>query len=183
MNYPTYNKIYQICFLPMDQMKQPEDMVNWVNGKFPDVIDTKVLNKPCDWCTAMNAIISECKNDSIVPILHLDMHGSKDGYGLDFIELIHWSFLIDKITELNQVCNGQLFLSLNICEGLLIYQNLSHNNYPLSLKTIGSYKDVNAAYGKKCFVDLYLEYFINKDMNGSISKFFDVDDQKLFALI
>ena len=134
----------------------------------------------------MDCYISNCKERNDIPILHLDMHGSPEGFAKDSTDIIKWERLSNKITELNQACKGQLFLSLNVCEGLYIYCFIKNNNYPLSLKTMGSFDNVLANEGKIRFTSMYTEYFTSFDMNKAISSFFSQNTPRkagCFALI
>ena len=171
MDYPQYTNIIQICFLPDNEMKTPNEMFDSVNNNH-GVINKTVLLNESEWEKVMDCYISECIKNKQIPILHLDMHGDEKGFGKDTLDLIGWDRLIDKIADLNRACNGQLFLSLNVCKGLQIYSNIVNNNN-ISLQTIGSNEMVNANDGKKRFLKLYSEYFIGKDMNNAIKAFFD----------
>lgn len=172
MNYPQYTNIIQICFLPDNEMKMPNDMFEWVDNEHQGKIFKTILSSNLCWEPVMDCYISNCKERNDIPILHLDMHGDKDGFGKDPNEIIGWDRLVKKISELNQACNGRLFLSLNVCKGLQIYNNIVNCN-SISLQTIGSNEDVNAGDGKRRFLKLYLEYFTGKDMNNAINAFFD----------
>ncbi len=174
MNYPTYTKIYQICYLPTCQLPNPQQMCDEVNKQHPDSIYKPVVQSVSDWDCIMDTIIADIAYDHIVPILHLDMHGSSEGFG-DSINTIGWDKLIEKITELNKACDGQLFLSLNVCEGLYIYHFLNNNNYPLSLKTLGSFDKIYANEGRFRFTEMYKEYFNSFDMNKAVIAFFNAN--------
>lgn len=172
MNYPTYTKIYQVCFLLGKDLDASEELFNRVNRAHHGVITCVKLNKMADWCSEMDKIINNCKNNNETPILHIDMHGSDEGYGKDSIEIISWDFLIPSILKLNEACNGQLFLSLNVCEGLNIYHHLSNNHCPLSFITLGAFDDILATYGRDAFSQMYIEYYTNHDMNKAIEAFY-----------
>jgi len=190
MNYPQYTNIIQICFLPDIELAMPEQMYEFVNKLNNGKIYKTVLNSNLCWETIMDLYISICASNHDIPVLHLDTHGGKNvGFVKDPsnpVDIITWDRLVTKITELNQVSNGQLFLSLNICEGLYIYNNLSNNVYPLSLKTIGSFDNVLANEGKIRFTSMYTEYFTSFDMNKAVSTFFSQNPPRKagrFALI
>lgn len=172
MNYPKYTKIYQICFLPNRQMANPQQMYDDVKKQHPGIITKYELPNVSDWNTRMDAIIGYSDLDH-VPMLHLDMHGDCNGFGKDALEVIGWDVLIKKITELNQACNGQLFLSLDICKGLNIYHNLTNNLNPLSFKTLGPFQDIYTIDGRIRFTNLYNNYFQCFDMDKSIEVFFN----------
>ena len=169
MNYPHYTNIIQICFLPDDELVMPREMFDSLNLN-QGVINMTILLNESEWEKIMDCYISECRQNQQIPILHLDMHGYPDGFAKDSADFINWERLINKITELNQACNGQLFLSLNVCKGLEIYNHVVNGNN-ISLHTIGSKEDVNAGDGKRRFSKLYLEYFRGKDMNNAIKAF------------
>lgn len=172
MNYPKYTKIYQICYLPVLQWSNPQQMCDEVNKQHPGIVTKYDLLSVSDFDIKMDSIIGRTDFEH-VPILHLDMHGDSNGFGKDAIEVIRWDMLIKKITELNQACNGQLFLSLDICKGLNIYCNLTNNSNPLSLKTLGSFQDIYTIDGRIRFTNLYNNYFQCFDMDNSIKVFFN----------
>ena len=175
-SYPKYTIIYQICYIPKTDHQYHIDLYDGIHKLYPDNIIKKELKNSCDWVTIMDEIITECKNNnSIVPILHIDTHGCKDGFGISTSPLISWFALIFKIKELNEVCNGNLFLSLNVCEGLLIYRNRPDGCEvkDISLNTIGSCDKINTVYGKNCFLAMYTEYFNSYSMDKAIQMFFN----------
>lgn len=185
MNYPKYTKIYQICYLPISQMSNPQQMCDDVNKQHPNLIDKPLVQSVSDWVIVMDIIIANVFKNDEVPILHLDMHGSSKGFG-DSINWIGWDLLIQKITELNVACNGQLFLSLNVCEGLYIYCFINNNNYPLSFKTLGSFDKIYSIEGRIRFTAMYTDYFNNYDMNKAVLAFFNAKPSRtngLFELI
>lgn len=177
MNYPNYTNIIQICFLPDHELEMPKEMFEWVENEHHGKIFKTILSSNLCWEPVMDCYISNCKERNDIPILHLDMHGSPEGFAKDSTDIIKWERLSNKITELNQACNGQLFLSLNVCKGLQIYNHVVNGN-PISLQTIGSKEDVNAGDGKRRFVKLYSEYFKSKDMHNAIKAF--LDEPKLY---
>ena len=184
MNYPKYTKIYQICYLPISQMSSPLQMRDDVSKQHSGIIEKYDIQSIPDWVTVMDTVIYNVK-DHEVPILHLDMHGDCKGFG-DSINIIGWDLLIEKITDLNRACNGQLFLSLNVCEGLYIYCFLNNNSYPLSLKTLGSFDKIYANEGRLRFTDMYKVYFNSFDMNQAVNAFFNAKPARtngLFELV
>lgn len=172
MNYPKYTHIYQICLLPTHDEELSEQMQESCNKMHPGIMYRNALSNHTKWESTMDCFISQCKIEQQVPILHLDMHGFEKGFGKDLNDYVDWSNLICRITELNMACNGKLFLSLNVCRGLLIYNNLFNNDYPLAFRAIGSFDNINANEGTKRFLAMYEEYFKNNDMNESILMFF-----------
>lgn len=173
MNYPEYTHIYQICLLPTSDEKLSEQMRDCCNNMYHGIMYRTALSNNTEWENTMNCYVSRCKTKQQIPILHLDMHGFEHGFGKDLNDYIDWNNLICKITELNRACDGKLFLSLNVCKGLLIYNNLLNNDYPLAFRTIGSYEDIIANEGKQRFLAMYEEYLNSKDMNKSILAFFN----------
>lgn len=173
MNYPEYTHIYQISLLPTCDEKFSEQMQECFNNTYPGIMYRSVLSNNTEWESTMDCYISQCKTKQQVPTLHLDMHGFEKGFGKDLNDYVDWNNLICKITELNIACDGKLFLSLNVCKGLLIYNNLFNNDYPLAFRTIGSFDNIIASEGNRRFLAMYKEYFKSRDMEKSILAFFN----------
>jgi len=174
MQYPNYTNIFQICLLPNKDIQSSTDLFDLFDNIHCGIMKRFVLNNQSEWESTMQTLSSECKSKNIIPILHIDMHGCKSGYGRNSIEFISWDRLIKEITNLNKACNGQLFLALNVCYGLELYNNLIGNDFPISYRTLGSCELVNAHQGKRSFFKMYESYFSKYDMNKAISDFFQV---------
>lgn len=184
--YPRYTNIILLYFLPNSSNNSAVQLFQDFDKEYKGVMNISEILYGSDWETIMDCFITKCQKEHQIPILHLDMHGDPNyGFGIGN-DIIGWDRLISKITELNMACNGQLFLSLNVCYGLNIYKHLMKNAKALSLKTLGSFNQVFANNGKYWFLKMYLEYFKSYSMEKAINCFMDFNRSNstdVFALV
>lgn len=78
-----------------------------------------------DFFNAISRIRAKVISNNISPIIHLEMHGSKNGLQLTSYERITWEELQPILIELNVLCKNNLFLTMATCYGGYIYNVIS----------------------------------------------------------
>lgn len=140
--------------------------------------------------------LTEIKNQIIYnheyPIIHFEMHGSKEGLVLESREIIRWQDLQEKMIEMNKLCENNLFISMATCFGGYIYTVISPKLRTPFWGFIGPFEEVGQIELLDNYTAFYSEFLLTnnfveaeKAMNNSnpdqISKFRLQNTEFIFA--
>jgi hypothetical protein len=70
-----------------------------------------------DFFNVFSRITDKVITDNIFPIIHLEMHGSKNGLQLTSYEAITWEEIQPILIDINVLCKNNLFLTMATCYG------------------------------------------------------------------
>lgn len=126
MYFFRFNKIYVIESLQDERQTGQElydDIINRrsYNQSALDTEYVQVLSLE-DWSFTIKRIIQEVKDDQVIPILHLELHGSSnhDGLVLAKGDLIPWSDFVSDMRCINIETQNNLFITMGVCFGMEI---------------------------------------------------------------
>jgi len=86
--------------------------------KFENIIQELIdVETKQDFINAMEYIYNRLLKEGIIPYIHLEMHGSRDGIHFKNDEMISWSDLRPMFSEINYKSKMQLFVSVATCYG------------------------------------------------------------------
>jgi hypothetical protein len=115
-----FNKIFIIQSLPSDQRRTGDEIElrikylsyrgNLVNVELTDI------NSSDDLFQTLNSI-NRLVSSGVLPFIHFEIHGSKQGLSLANNELVEWHKLKDILLDLNKKTKNNLFISLATCYG------------------------------------------------------------------
>lgn len=193
-----FSKVYIIESL------QPGDVKTGTN-LFNDTVKPRMLQKglenQCQLITLSTKseffdAFTEIKNQIIYnhefPIIHFEMHGSKEGLELESREIIRWQELQEKMIEMNKLCENNLFISMATCFGGYIYTVISPKLRTPFWGFIGPFEEVRQIELLDNYTAFYSEFLLTnnfveaeKAMNnsnpGRISKFRLQNTEYIFA--
>jgi len=92
-------------------------------------------------------IKKECRTDHVIPILHFEMHGSKDRSGLvlESKELVEWLEIHEDLMDINTIAKNNVFITLAVCYGAyLLKTSHIHNRAPF-WGIIGSFDTISTS--------------------------------------
>lgn len=169
-----FDKIYVIESLRSDDLKTGEELYNdiiklklWQKGIYDKCELFKPISKN-DFFDAIEKIKSESEKCSIYPIIHLEMHGSKDGIQVANGEIIKWYELQNRLIELNILCKCNLFLTMATCYGGFIYSTISPSLRTPFWGFIGPFEKVKAGEVLINFTAFYSEFIESLDINKAV---------------
>lgn len=128
-----FNKIYVIESLRAGETKTGQLLYN---DTIKRRLEQKGMNNNCELITpttkeeflgALERIKTEVIHANVNPIIHLELHGSKDGLQLNNGEIIKWDELQFRLIELNGISECNLFVTLASCYGGYIYTVIRPN--------------------------------------------------------
>lgn len=126
MYFFKFNKIYVIESLQDERQTGKElydDIINRrsCNHSALDTEYVQVLSLE-DWSFTIKRIIQEVKDAQVIPILHLELHGSSnhDGLVLAKGDLIPWRDFVSDMRCINIETQNNLFITMGVCFGMEI---------------------------------------------------------------
>lgn len=132
MDFFRFNKIYVIESLQDERQTGKElyeDIIKRRSYCHSDLATeyVQVLSLK-DWRFTIKRIIQEVKDNHVIPILHLELHGSNNHDGLVLADrnLISWSNFVSDMRCINIETQNNLLITMGICFGMdiLYYTSL-----------------------------------------------------------
>ncbi len=162
----NFNKIYVIESLRTKDTKTGEelhrDLLQW-KVYSSDVIQAELLivNSKLDFFESIQKISSVTRIDKY-PIIHFEMHGSKEGLQLSNNDFVKWNELYKQLIEINTLSGNNLFITLAVCSGAYLMKLIKPFNPSPFWGIIGSFDilysgDISIKY--QAFYDTLLEGF------------------------
>lgn len=166
MDFFHFNKIYVIESLNENKTGQElyDSLIQRMAFKYKE-LHTQFceIESSEQWDTLMDNILDECGND-IIPLLHLEIHGSQSGVVLKNGDLISVLHLGEQFRKINIACGCNLFVTLGVCKGLNILLNMSMDKPMPFIGAIGSFCNILED-------DLRIRYF---DFYETLFETFDI---------
>lgn len=163
----NFNKVYLIT--SFDDRDNPERL-----GLCKTAKDTIAQFVPCEhlritsqdeWNKVWMVIKDDCAK-GFIPLIHLAMHGDIEGVHIQGIdELYAWPDLMDCLEEVNNSCNHQLVVFMQVCHGAHCLANLKQREYPPFYIMIASLDKIDIG---NTFSNL--KYFYEKAANGTLGE-------------
>ena len=131
MHLFEFNKIYVIESLQDERQTGKELYDDIINRRsyYHSALDTEYVQVPSleDWSFTIKRIIQEVKDNRVIPILHLELHGSSnhDGLVLAKGDLIPWSDFVLDMRRINIETQNNLFITMGVCFGMEILYHTS----------------------------------------------------------
>lgn len=118
-----------------------------------------------DFFNAISSIRAKVVSDNISPIIHLEMHGSKNGLQLTSYERITWEEIQPILIEINILCKNNLFLTMATCYGGYLYNAISPKLQAPFWGFVGPLDKVNEDEVLADFTNFYFELLNTLDVN------------------
>ncbi len=134
------------------------------------------INSKKDFSNTVSIIERECKENNILPYIHIECHGKIQGLVLNSGGLINWNELSNYLTRINIVCKNNLFISLASCYGgflsISLLEKMTAGKKPrapfygiLGPKDVISYQEIDVGF------ENYFEVIIgNTDFNLGVNE-------------
>ena len=119
----------------------------------------------------MRRIWKDCETKSICPIIHLEMHGNRDGLVLSNGDDIRWSEFVPLCKGINRACNNNLFLVMAVCHGYQAILETSIKNISPFCTFIGPSSIVTAGDIQRDFPKFYKQLFQTGDIDQAYHHF------------
>jgi hypothetical protein len=121
----TFNKIIVLESLPAGEISTGknlyENVLIWKEMNYTGLSCTfnKISNTK-DIIEALEIIYNETKNNNIHPVIHIEMHGNKNGLSTSSGDFLEWNTLYPYLQRINISCQNNMLLTLAACYGIYI---------------------------------------------------------------
>lgn len=130
------------------------------------------INNKKSFLSELDKIKEECEKNNCFPILHFEIHGDNNlqGLVLSSRELVSWSELNDILADINSKIANNLFLTLAVCYGAYLMQEIKFCNPAPFFGFIGSFEKINEYDLMIRYQEFYTEFFSSFDINKALDK-------------
>lgn len=185
MQFFRFNKIYVIESLQEDERQTGKELYDDIINRRSychSALDTEYVQVPslADWSFTIKRIIQEVKDSQVIPILHLELHGSSNHDGLVLAKgnLIPWRDFVSDMRCINIETQNNLFITMGICFGMDILYYTSLEEPSPFWGIIGSLyalqnDDIYIRYSE--FYDEFLQSF---DLTKSLERLFQANPNR-----
>lgn len=124
--------------------------------------DHIIVTSQNEWEKAWRDIKEDCA-EGIAPLIHLAMHGDIDGIHIQGLGQYAWSDLMNCLEEVNNNCNHQLVVFMQVCHGAHCLDELKQMKRPPFFIMLASLDriDIGNTFSN-------LKYFYEKAANGTL---------------
>lgn len=184
MHFFRFNKIYVIESLQYERQtgKELYDDIIKRRSYYHSALATEYVQVLSleDWSFIIKRIIQEVKDNQVIPILHLELHGSSNHDGLVLAKgnLIPWRDFVSDMRCINIETQNNLFITMGICFGMNILYYTSLEEPSPFWGIIGSLyalqnDDIYIRYSE--FYDEFLQSF---DLTKSLERLFKANPNR-----
>lgn len=172
MNKLNFNKVFVIESLD-DKFKTGKllfDEVISIRCKFADIkSDFISVNSAKELENKLLSIKEECNQNNIKPIIHFEIHGKSDGLGLVLKNNNYISYLdlTELLRKINIACQNNLFITLAVCHGAWIMQNVLLSKPCPFVGIIGSFETILNKDLYLRYTEFYSEFLLSFDFEKS----------------
>lgn len=183
MNVFEFNKVYVIESLVNERRTGLElyDDIIKIRGNCND-IDTEFVSVQSlqEWKNTIEQIKERVEKNNIIPILHLELHGSNlhDGLVLSNNEIIYWYCFVEDMRCINIKTKNNLFITMGVCFGMDI---LKHTSYLKPTPFFGIIGSLYTLYNDDIYIrysDFYNEFLQSRDLSKSLVALFKANPNR-----
>ena len=77
-----------------------------------------IVNSKKDFILALRNICNKITSEMVYPILHIETHGSEEGFHLSNDEILTWKEFFNETRSINILLNNNLIIILSMCYGI-----------------------------------------------------------------
>ncbi|MCT8338567.1 hypothetical protein MG296_00745 [Flavobacteriaceae bacterium TK19130] len=149
------------------------DLLRWkVIGAEKLTAELININSKKEFFSIIQKIQTDCENNNMYPIIHLEIHGSKnfEGLVLNSGELIKWLELYNDLVKLNESIGNNLFLTMAVCHGAYLMQLIKIDKPSPYWGIIGSFDEIYQQDILVRYNQFYDEFLTSFDLDKSIDR-------------
>lgn len=117
-----FNKLIVVQSIPDDEPQTGTDLYNdyikrlaWLDKNLhTDIVD---VNTRQEFFEILNKIKEDIRREDILPYIHLETHGTKEGISLKSGDTVRFKDFIQTLREINILSKNNLFISVSACWG------------------------------------------------------------------
>lgn len=174
MSHFKFNKIYVLESL--DKHKEPltgkelyDDIIRWKVYLYENItVEYKTIRTKLEFQNELENIKNECESSGIYPILHLEIHGNSKGIELYSHEFMPWEELYNYLRSINKSSKCNLFLTMAICHGAYIMQEIKPYRESPFWGIIGSFEELDSSDLLISYSSFYNEFLVNMNLAKAV---------------
>ncbi|MGV1013020.1 MAG: hypothetical protein ACOYBS_11285 [Flavobacterium sp.] len=164
-----YNKVFVIESLhEEDKPKTGQLLFNDIIKRRHENSELILVNSKAEFFGAFDKVRDETINKLVNPIIHLELHGSKTGLEINDRTSITWEELQFRLSELNFICGGNLFITLATCYGGFIHKAIKPNLRAPFWGFVGAFEEVFYPEILSNFNAFYDEFLQSQDLKQAV---------------
>lgn len=184
MDFFRFNKVYVIESLLGEHQTGKElydDIIKRSSYYHSDLLTefVEVLSLK-DWNNTIKKIVQETKDNHVIPILHLELHGSNNHDGLVLADgnLVSWENFVLDMRCINIETQNNLFITMGICFGMDILYYISLEKPSPFLGVIGSLYPLQNDDIYIRYTEFYDEFLQSFDITKSLERLFSANPER-----
>ncbi|MBJ6368136.1 hypothetical protein [Snuella sedimenti] len=180
----NFNKIFVIESLDSTEEKETgkelyDDLLRWKEIQLgaPFKAELIQVKNRIQFFESLKKIKNECKNNSVYPIIHFEIHGNKSGLSLVSNEFIEWIELYKNLITINSIIGNNLFLTLAVCKGAYLMELIKLANPAPFWGFIGSFDKINSEDILIRYNEFYKEFLDSFNISKAFYKLQNANSQ------
>lgn len=177
----NFNKIYVIESLnPKEQTGKQlyDDLLRWKESKNLKAELIQVEDK-LEFYDAIFHIIEEHKKFDYYPILHIEVHGNKNGLELKSKEFLNWYDFYLMLVEINMHLGNHLFLTLAVCNGAYLMRQIEIERPSPFYGFIGAFEEIRVDDLMIRYNEFYNELLESFDVYSATKRLIESNSEEI----
>jgi hypothetical protein len=128
MKTPKFNKIYVVESLRREDKKTGtdlyQDILRWRTKDLEKDSELLQVKSTQEFFEFFQKVEHEVLFAHVYPLIHLEIHGNKEGLHLSSGNFVEWDRLREKLVAINIGCKNNLLITLAVCEGAYLIDSI-----------------------------------------------------------
>jgi hypothetical protein len=117
-----------------------------------------------EWDECMESIMTECEQQKVLPIIHLEIHGDKEGLEFTNYECKNVDEISEQFRQINRITGCNLFVTLGVCQGLYVLFGIRMDELMPYCGAIGSFDELDDTDIEIRYTEFYKTLFTTFDI-------------------
>lgn len=192
-----FNHVIVIESLPEKEMKTGkriyDDQLMHINSRYPNLSAELIqVNASDAFVDALRQLSNQVEQQNIIPLLHIECHGSRSGLKLADGSILQWARLKNELIKLNRATQLNLTIVVGACNGGHLIGTASHMDGAPFFGVIGVDGELTSGDLEQRFKTFYRTFFetgnanaavdsLNEDVSDASQKFMFLGARRFFA--
>ncbi len=185
MKHFEFNTLYIIESLKEGETKTGQNLYNEMcalkaaQSEFA-VLDLRYIPiySAKEWDECMENIKTECEQQKVLPIIHLEIHGDEDGLEFTNYECKNVDEICEQFRQINRITGCNLFVTLGVCKGLYVLFGIHMKDLMPYCGAIGSFDELEDTDIEIRYTEFYRTLFTTFDIYKAYKNLMTVDSDE-----
>ncbi len=143
-----------------------------IGGDF--TVERKICKTKEALVSCLTAILQQCKDDNIKPLLHFEGHGNNKIFDFPEGSPISWSEMYSYLREINEETRNNLIVHFATCKSESVYDNVDISKPCPAFAILVAVGNIEAKFIQDGYYALYKEFIKNSNYSTALEKFRDI---------